>query len=128
MFPNLNAYFYLNLEEDNILQARSFVKGQHITIDAYLVSQALDVPNRGIQHLTDYEPLLGLRVVLDNPDFINAFYKLRIVDLDPPTLVLHLLITHSILPRSGSHADISYSDLGLLYYIKSRTPIDFPTN
>ncbi|GAV77811.1 hypothetical protein CFOL_v3_21281, partial [Cephalotus follicularis] len=64
-------------------------------------------------------------IILDSHD-ANANTPCYLKDLSVPCRVILLLITHTFLPRTGTHTFISKIDLRLMACIKNGEPVNLP--
>jgi hypothetical protein len=70
-----------------------------------------------------YDPLESIRQICGNPNIQNA-YKPKTPELTIESHLIHHIITHNILPRSGSYEYISYLDLFLIWCILNKVKLD----
>jgi hypothetical protein len=70
-----------------------------------------------------YDPLASIRQMCGNPN-IQHVHKPKITELTIESRLIHHIITHNILPRSGSYEYISYLDLFLIWCILNKVKLD----
>jgi hypothetical protein len=97
------------------------VKGKFISLTLSTLTSILEVPCTTIQRYTTnswmqfkgYNPLESIRQICGNPS-IKETYRPKLSELTLESCLIHHIITHNILPKSGSYKDISYLDLFII--------------
>jgi hypothetical protein len=119
-YTTLVKHFYTHFEykHDKITY---YVKGKFISLTLSTLVSILGVPRTTIQCYTTnswmqfegYNPLESIRQMCGNPS-IEEPYRPKISELTLESRLIHHIITHNILPRSGSYEYISYLDLFII--------------
>jgi hypothetical protein len=107
------------------------VKGKFISLTLSTLASILEVPRTTIQRYTTnswmqfegYNPLESIRQMCGNP-IIEEAYRLKISELTLESRLIHHIITHNILPRSGLYEYISYLDLFIIWCILNKVKLD----
>ena len=111
----------------------SYVKGQTISLTLNNLANILGVPRTSLQRYTTndwmqfhrYDPLESILQMCGNPN-IQHVQKPTNTELTIESRFIHHIITHNILPRSGSYVYITYLDLLLIWCILNKVKIDLP--
>jgi hypothetical protein len=107
------------------------VKGKFITLPLSTLATILGVPRTSIQRYTTnswmqfegYDPLESIRQMCGNPS-IEEPYRPKISDLTLESRLIHYIITHNILPRSGSYEYMTYLNLFVIWCILNKVKLD----
>jgi hypothetical protein len=70
-----------------------------------------------------YDPLASIRQMCGNPN-IQHVHRPKNTELTIKSRLIHHIIIHNILPRSGSYEYISYLDLFLIWCILKKVKLD----
>uniref|UniRef100_A0A2N9FYS2 Putative plant transposon protein domain-containing protein n=1 Tax=Fagus sylvatica TaxID=28930 RepID=A0A2N9FYS2_FAGSY len=70
-----------------------------------------------------YDPLESIRQMCGNPN-IQELSRPKIADLTLESRLIHHIIAHNILPRSGSYEYTSYLDLFIMWAILNKVKLD----
>ena len=97
------------------------MKGKFISLTLSTLASIFEVPRTTIQRYTmnswmqfeGYNPLESIRQMCGNPSIEEA-YRSKIFKLTLKGRLIHHIITHNILPRSGSYEYVSYLDLFII--------------
>uniref|UniRef100_A0A2N9IDN7 Putative plant transposon protein domain-containing protein n=1 Tax=Fagus sylvatica TaxID=28930 RepID=A0A2N9IDN7_FAGSY len=109
----------------------SYVKGKSISLPHSTLASILGVPRTGAQRYTTnswvqfegYDPLESIRQMCGNPN-IQELSRPKIADLTLESRLIHHIIAHNILPRSGSYEYTSYLDLFIMWAILNKVKLD----
>jgi hypothetical protein len=109
----------------------SYVKGKSISLPHSTLASILGVPRTGAQRYTTnswvqfegYDPLESIRQMCGNPN-IQELSRPKIADLTLESRLIHHIISHNILPRSGSYEYTSYLDLFIMWAILNKVKLD----
>ena len=71
-----------------------------------------------------YNPLKSIRQMCGNPS-IEEPIRPKIFELTLESRLIHHIITHNILPRSGLYEYTSYLDLFIIWCILNKVKLDF---
>uniref|UniRef100_A0A2N9H1R8 Putative plant transposon protein domain-containing protein n=1 Tax=Fagus sylvatica TaxID=28930 RepID=A0A2N9H1R8_FAGSY len=129
-YTTLVKYFYTHFEFSHS-KITSYVKGKSISLPLSTLASILGVPRTTIQRYTTnswmqfegYNPLESIRQMCGNPS-IEKPYRLKISELTLESRLIHHIISHNILPRSGSYEYTSYLDLFILWCILNKVKLD----
>jgi hypothetical protein len=108
------------------------VKGKSISLSLSELASVLQVPRSGtIQRYTTnswmqfegYNPLESIRQMCGNPN-IKVPIRPKISELTLESRLIHHIITHNILLRSGSFEYISYIDAFIIWCILNKVKLD----
>jgi hypothetical protein len=108
------------------------VKGKSISLSQSELASVLQVPRNGtIQRYTTnswmvfegYNPLESIRQMCGNPS-IEVPSRPKLSELTLESRLIHHIITHNILPRSGSYEYISYLDAFIIWCILNKVKLD----
>jgi hypothetical protein len=107
------------------------VKGKNISLTLNTLANILGVSHTTLQRYTTndwmqfqgYDPLASIRQMCGNPN-IQHVQKPTNTELTIERRLIHHIITHNILPRSGSYDYISYLDLLLIWCILNKVKLD----
>jgi hypothetical protein len=107
------------------------VKGKSISLPHSTLASILRVPRTGVQRYTTnswvqfegYDPLESIRQMCGNPT-IKKPYRPKIAELTLESRLIHHIIAHNILPRSGSYEYTSYLDLFIMRCILNKVKLD----
>jgi hypothetical protein len=131
-YTTLVKHFYTHFQfEYNIIT--SYVKGKSISLSQSELASVLQVPRSGtIQRYTinswmvfeGYNPLESIRQMCGNPS-IEVPIRPKISEPTLESRLIHHIITHNILPRSGSYEYISYLDAFIIWCILNKIKLDF---
>uniref|UniRef100_A0A2N9EYC7 Putative plant transposon protein domain-containing protein n=1 Tax=Fagus sylvatica TaxID=28930 RepID=A0A2N9EYC7_FAGSY len=105
--------------------------GKSISLPHSTLASILGVPRTGVQRYTTnswvqfegYNPLESIRQMCGNPT-IEEPYRPKIAELTLESRLIHHIIAHNILPRSGSYEYTSYLDLFILWCILNKVKLD----
>ncbi len=97
------------------------MKGKSISLTLNNLATILGVSRTNLQRYTTndwvqfqgYDPLASIRQMCGNPN-IQDIHKPQNTELTIESRLIHHIITHNILPRSGLYEYISYLDLFLI--------------
>uniref|UniRef100_A0A2N9J2C1 Putative plant transposon protein domain-containing protein n=1 Tax=Fagus sylvatica TaxID=28930 RepID=A0A2N9J2C1_FAGSY len=111
--------------------ASSEYSGKSISLPHSTLASILGVPRTGVQRYTTnswvqfegYNPLESIRQMCGNPN-IEELSRPKIADLTLESRLIHHIIAHNILPRSGSYEYTSYLDLFILWCILNKVKLD----
>jgi hypothetical protein len=129
-YTTLVKHFYTHFEFIHS-KITSYVKGKSISLPHSTLASILGVPRTGVQRYTanswvqfeGYIPLESIRQMCGNPT-IEEPYKPKIAELTLESRLIHHIIAHNILPRSGSYEYTSYLDLFILWCILNKVKLD----
>jgi hypothetical protein len=129
-YTTLVKHFYTHFEYKDY-KITSYVKGKFISLTLSTLASILEVPRTTIQRYTTnswmqfegYNPLESIRQMCGNPSIEEA-YRPKISKLTLESRIIHHIITHNILPRSGSYEYISYLDLFIIWCILNKVKLD----
>jgi hypothetical protein len=121
-------YTYFEYKHDKIT---SYVKGKFISLIISTLASILGVPRTSIQRYTTnswmqferYNPLKSIRQMCGNPS-IEEPIRPKISELTLESRLIHHIITHNILPRSGSYEYIFYLNLFIIWCILNKVKLD----
>ena len=107
------------------------MKGKSISLPHSTLASILGVPRTGVQRYTTnswvqfegYDPLESIRQMCGNPN-IEELSRPKIADLTLESRLIHHIIAHNILPRSGSYEYTSYLDLFIVWCILNKVKLD----
>ena len=129
-YTTLIKHFYTHFEykHDKIT---SYVKGKFISLTLSTLASILGLPRTTIQRYTTdswmqfegYNPLESIRQMCGNPS-IKEPIKPKISELTLESRFIHHIITHNILPKSGSYEYIFYLDLFIIWCILNKVKLD----
>jgi hypothetical protein len=130
-YTTLVKHFYTHFEFSHS-KITSYVKGKFISLSLSTLASILGVPRTTIQrYITNswmqfegYNPLESIRQMCGNPS-IEQPYRPKISELTLESRLIHHIITHNILPRSGSYEYTSYLDLFIMWCILNKVKLDF---
>jgi hypothetical protein len=130
-YTTLVKHFYTHFQfQHNIIT--SYVKGKSISLSQSELASVLQVPRSGtIQRYTTnswmvfegYNPLESIRQMCGNPR-IEVAIRPKISELTLESRLIYHIITHNILPRSGSYEYISYLDAFIIWCILNKVKLD----
>jgi hypothetical protein len=129
-YTTLVKYFYTHFEFEHN-KITSYVKGKSISLPLSTLVSILEVPRTIIQCYTTnswmqfegYNPLESIRQMCGNPS-IEVPVRPKISELTLESRLIHHIITHNILPRSGSYEYISYLDAFIIWCILNKVKLD----
>ena len=129
-YTTLVKHFYTHFEFVHS-KISSYVKGKSISLSHSTLASILGVPRTGAQRYTTnswvqfegYDPLESIRQMCENPN-IQELSRPKIADLTLESRLIHHIIAHNILPRSGSYEYTSYLDLFIMWAILNKVKLD----
>uniref|UniRef100_A0A2N9H020 Putative plant transposon protein domain-containing protein n=1 Tax=Fagus sylvatica TaxID=28930 RepID=A0A2N9H020_FAGSY len=130
-YTTLVKHFYTHFEYQ-YNKITSYVNGKSISLSHSDLASVLQVPCSGtIQRYTTnswmqfegYNPLESIRQMCGNPS-IEVPVRPKISELTLESRLIHHIITHNILPRSGSYEYISYLDAFIIWCILNKVKLD----
>uniref|UniRef100_A0A2N9EHI1 Putative plant transposon protein domain-containing protein n=1 Tax=Fagus sylvatica TaxID=28930 RepID=A0A2N9EHI1_FAGSY len=129
-YTTLVKHFYTHFEFIHS-KITSYVKGKSISLPHSTLASILGVPRTGAQRYTTnswvqfegYDPLESIRQMCGNPN-IQELSRPKIADLTLESRLIHHIIAHNILPRSGSYEYTSYLDLFIMWAILNKVKLD----
>jgi hypothetical protein len=129
-YTTLVKHFYTHFEFQHS-KMTSYVKGKSISLSHSILAFILGVPRTGVERYTTnswvqfegYDPLESIRQMCGNPS-IEVAYRLKIAELTLESRLIHHIIAHNILPRSGSYEYTSYLDLFILWCILNKVKLN----
>ncbi|XP_028067631.1 uncharacterized protein LOC114270365 [Camellia sinensis] len=135
IYPTLIKEFFANLSYDTQSAPHTlncFVKGVSFTLDPTIINSILKTSNDGERvtptvatlHLPNYSYLIGLRFLTNNPE-LHDQVTVSEKDLSLELRLLHHIITHNIIPRSGRFDAITYGHTFLIRALATGYLIDF---
>uniref|UniRef100_A0A2N9G5I4 Aminotransferase-like plant mobile domain-containing protein n=1 Tax=Fagus sylvatica TaxID=28930 RepID=A0A2N9G5I4_FAGSY len=98
----------------------TFTSSEHAEFLAPVLNVILQIV--GVQ-FEGYSPLESIRQMCGNPN-IEELSRPKIADLTLESRLIHHIIAHNILPRSGSYEYTSYLDLFILWCILNKVKLD----
>jgi hypothetical protein len=130
-YTTLVKHFYTHFEYQ-YNKITSYVNGKSISLSHSDLASVLQVPcSRTIQRYTTnswmqfegYNPLESIRQMCGNPS-IEVPVRPKISELTLESRLIHHIITHNILSRSGSYEYISYLDAFIIWCILNKVKLD----
>jgi hypothetical protein len=129
-YTTLVKHVYTHFEYKDY-KITSYVKGKFISLTLSTLASIFEVPRTTIQCYTmnswmqfeGYNHLESIRQMCGNPSIEEA-YRPKISKVTLESRINHHIITHNILPRSGSYEYISYLDLFIIWCILNKVKLD----
>uniref|UniRef100_A0A2N9F4L3 Putative plant transposon protein domain-containing protein n=1 Tax=Fagus sylvatica TaxID=28930 RepID=A0A2N9F4L3_FAGSY len=105
---------------ENFLSTR---QKQYTTLVKHFYTHFELVHGKISSYVKGYDPLESIRQMCGNPN-IQELSRPKIADLTLESRLIHHIIAHNILPRSGSYEYTSYLDLFIMWAILNKVKLD----
>ncbi|KAL2517900.1 Uncharacterized protein Adt_14147 [Abeliophyllum distichum] len=110
----------LNCDSERQEEFSTYVLGTSFYITTSVLSLHLGLSDKGEEYPTSFDKLQACREIFKDPS--NKKVNKNATELGPHERILHLIVAHTINPRSGKFNVITGEDLWLIWKILSYEP------